>query len=303
MRPGWACAELTQTGAGAAGCRSRPLTQGAGERHPAPAAGRPYPRTATRGVDPVRAREDPARRQPVTVVAVPGSKSVTARALFLAAAAEGETDCAARCSRTTPTASPRAWPPGLRRRSAPPDAWTVTGRPQGPAAAEADVYCRDARHRRPLPARAGRGRPRRLPLRRLRADAPPPGRARSPTRCATLGVDLRARGGGGPPAAHRRADGIKGGEVDARRRPVLAVPDRAAAGRPAHRARACDHRHRHRLRAVRGDHPGDDAPLRRRRWHARATPSSCRRGGYRRHRLRRSSRTPPPRATSSPRPR
>ena len=145
-------------------------------------------------------------------VAIPGSKSITARALFLAAAADGVTTLV-RPLRSDDT---EGFAEGLVRlgyrvgRS--PDAWQVDGRPQGPAADEADVYCRDgATTARFLPtlAAAGHGtyrfdaseqmrrRPL-LPLSRALRD---------------LGVDLRHEGAEGHHPLTVRAAGVEGGEV------------------------------------------------------------------------------------------
>jgi 3-phosphoshikimate 1-carboxyvinyltransferase len=83
-------------------------------------------------------------RPVVSVVAVPGSKSVTARALFLAAAAEGTT-VLRRPLRSDDT---EAFADGLSRLGyrveRADDEWRIEGRPAGPAAREAEVYCRDA---------------------------------------------------------------------------------------------------------------------------------------------------------------
>ncbi|SBT91578.1 3-phosphoshikimate 1-carboxyvinyltransferase [Streptomyces sp. DI166] len=146
------------------------------------------------------------------VVDIPGSKSITARALFLAAAADGVTTLV-RPLRSDDT---EGFAEGLTRLGyrvgRTPDSWQVDGRPQGPAVAEADVYCRDgATTARFLPtlAAAGHGtyrfdaseqmrrRPL-LPLTRALRD---------------LGVDLRHedREGHHPLTVH--ASGVAGGEV------------------------------------------------------------------------------------------
>lgn len=79
----------------------------------------------------------------MALVDIPGSKSLTARALFLAAAADGVTTLV-RPLRSDDT---EGFAEGLVRLGyrvgRTPDAWQVDGRPQGPAVAEADVYCRD----------------------------------------------------------------------------------------------------------------------------------------------------------------
>lgn len=79
----------------------------------------------------------------MTVIHIPGSKSVTARALFLAAAAEGtSTLVRPLCSDDT-----EGFAEGLARLgydvAKEADRWHIEGRPAGPAATEADVYCRD----------------------------------------------------------------------------------------------------------------------------------------------------------------
>ncbi len=145
-------------------------------------------------------------------LALPGSKSITARALFLAAAADGVTTLV-RPLRSDDT---EGFAEGLVRlgyrvgRS--PDAWQVDGRPQGPAVAEADVYCRDgATTARFLPtlAAAGHGT--------YRFDASPQMRRRplAPLSRALrdLGVDLRHEEAEGHHPLTVRAAGVDGGEV------------------------------------------------------------------------------------------
>ncbi|WP_329291446.1 3-phosphoshikimate 1-carboxyvinyltransferase [Streptomyces pseudovenezuelae] len=145
-------------------------------------------------------------------LSLPGSKSITARALFLAAAADGVTTLV-RPLRSDDT---EGFAEGLVRlgyrvgRS--PDAWQVDGRPQGPAAAEADVYCRDgATTARFLPtlAAAGHGT--------YRFDASPQMRRRPllPLSRALrdLGVDLRHEEAEGHHPLTVRAAGVDGGEV------------------------------------------------------------------------------------------
>jgi 3-phosphoshikimate 1-carboxyvinyltransferase len=149
----------------------------------------------------------------VSVVAVPGSKSVTARALFLAAAADGtttlrrpllsdDTDGFAQGLATLGYAVERT-----------PDTWRVTGRPAGPAAPEADVYCRDAATAsRFLPALAAAGHG------TYRFDASPQMRRRpvAPLTNALrqLGVDLSHDEADGHLPLTVNADSIKGGELD-----------------------------------------------------------------------------------------
>jgi 3-phosphoshikimate 1-carboxyvinyltransferase len=149
----------------------------------------------------------------VTVVAVPGSKSVTARALFLAAAAEGETVL----RRPLLSDDTDGFAEGLSRlgyaveRSA--DAWSVTGRPAGPAVDRAEVYCRDAATAaRFLPALAAAGHG------SFRFDASAQMRRRpvAPLTDAlrSLGVDLRHEEAEGRLPLTVEADGIKGGAID-----------------------------------------------------------------------------------------
>ncbi|BFV60067.1 3-phosphoshikimate 1-carboxyvinyltransferase [Kitasatospora sp. CMC57] len=93
----------------------------------------------------------------MTVVEIPGSKSVTARALFLAAAAEGTT----RLLRPLHSDDTEGFAEGLGRLgyavAAEGQDWVIQGRPQGPAN-DAEVYCRDgATTARFLPALAAAG--------------------------------------------------------------------------------------------------------------------------------------------------
>ncbi|MFI6434868.1 3-phosphoshikimate 1-carboxyvinyltransferase [Streptomyces sp. NPDC050759] len=145
-------------------------------------------------------------------LSLPGSKSITARALFLAAAADGVTTLV-RPLRSDDT---EGFAEGLVRLGyrvgRTPDAWQVDGRPQGPAVAEADVYCRDgATTARFLPtlAAAGHGT--------YRFDASPQMRRRPllPLSRALrdLGVDLRHEEAEGHHPLTVRAAGVEGGEV------------------------------------------------------------------------------------------
>jgi 3-phosphoshikimate 1-carboxyvinyltransferase len=145
-------------------------------------------------------------------LALPGSKSITARALFLAAAADGVTTLV-RPLRSDDT---EGFAEGLVRLGyrvgRTPDAWQVDGRPQGPAVAEADVYCRDgATTARFLPtlAAAGHGT--------YRFDASPQMRRRPllPLSRALrdLGVDLRHEEAEGHHPLTVRAAGVEGGDV------------------------------------------------------------------------------------------
>ncbi|MEV6940910.1 3-phosphoshikimate 1-carboxyvinyltransferase [Streptomyces sp. NPDC051172] len=146
------------------------------------------------------------------VVTIPGSKSITARALFLAAAADGVTTLV-RPLRSDDT---EGFAEGLVRlgyrvgRTR--DAWQVDGRPQGPAVSEADVYCRDgATTARFLPtlAAAGHG------TYRFDASAQMRRRPLLPLTRALrdLGVDLRHEEAEGHHPLTVRATGVEGGEV------------------------------------------------------------------------------------------
>ncbi|MFI8292522.1 3-phosphoshikimate 1-carboxyvinyltransferase [Streptomyces sp. NPDC085614] len=148
----------------------------------------------------------------MTVIDIPGSKSVTARALFLAAAAHGTTTLL----RPLVSDDTEGFAEGLvalgyqvRRE---PGAWHIEGRPEGPGADDADVYCRDgATTARFLPtlAAAGHGT--------FRFDASAQMRRRPlgplTTALRTLGVDLQhpLEEGHHPLTVH--ADGIKGGAL------------------------------------------------------------------------------------------
>ncbi|MBW8797353.1 MAG: 3-phosphoshikimate 1-carboxyvinyltransferase [Streptomyces sp.] len=146
------------------------------------------------------------------LVDIPGSKSVTARALFLAAAADGVTTLV-RPLRSDDT---EGFAEGLARLGyrvgRTPDTWQVDGRPQGPALPEADVYCRDgATTARFLPtlAAAGHGS--------YRFDASEQMRRRplAPLTRALrdLGVDLRHEAAEGHHPLRIEAAGVEGGEV------------------------------------------------------------------------------------------
>ncbi|MDT9690970.1 3-phosphoshikimate 1-carboxyvinyltransferase [Streptomyces sp. P9(2023)] len=149
----------------------------------------------------------------MTVIDIPGSKSVTARALFLAAAARG-TSTLLRPLRSDDT---EGFAEGLKALGyevrQEPGAWHIQGRPDGPKADAADVYCRDgattARFLPTLAAAAGHGT--------YTFDASPQMRRRPlgplTTALRTLGVDLRhhEREGHHPLTVH--AAGIKGGAL------------------------------------------------------------------------------------------
>ncbi|WP_128428627.1 3-phosphoshikimate 1-carboxyvinyltransferase [Streptomyces cyaneus] len=146
-------------------------------------------------------------------VDIPGSKSITARALFLAAAADGVTTLL-RPLRSDDT---EGFAEGLVRLGyrvgRTPDTWQVDGRPQGPAVSEADVYCRDgattARFLPTLAAAASHGT--------YRFDASPQMRRRPLlplTRALRdLGVDLRHAQKEGHHPLTVTAAGVEGGDV------------------------------------------------------------------------------------------
>ncbi|MEV6736692.1 3-phosphoshikimate 1-carboxyvinyltransferase [Streptomyces sp. NPDC051104] len=146
------------------------------------------------------------------VVEIPGSKSITARALFLAAAADGVTTLV-RPLRSDDT---EGFAEGLRtlgyRVGQTPEAWHVDGRPQGPAVTEADVYCRyGATTARFLPALVATGHG------TYRFDASPQMRRRplGPLTRALrdLGVRLRHEEAEGHHPLTVEAAGVAGGEV------------------------------------------------------------------------------------------
>jgi 3-phosphoshikimate 1-carboxyvinyltransferase len=148
----------------------------------------------------------------VAVVEIPGSKSITARALFLAAAARGTTvlrkpldsdDTAGFAEGLTALGYELDRAPGR---------WRVEGRPQGPALVQARVFCRDgATSARFLPALAAAGHG------EFRFDASAQMRRRplGPLTDAlrSLGVDLVHEVEEGHHPLTIRAHGIKGGHV------------------------------------------------------------------------------------------
>jgi 3-phosphoshikimate 1-carboxyvinyltransferase len=148
----------------------------------------------------------------MTIMQVPGSKSVTARALFLAAAARGTTVL----RRPLVSDDTEGFVEGLAalgyRVDQGPEAWTIVGRPEGPAYGEAEVFCRDgATTARFLPALAAAGHG------VFRFDASPQMRRRplGPLTRALreLGVDLTHEGQEGHHPLTVRAGGIKGGRI------------------------------------------------------------------------------------------
>ncbi|HEY9367058.1 3-phosphoshikimate 1-carboxyvinyltransferase [Streptomyces sp.] len=148
----------------------------------------------------------------MTVIDIPGSKSVTARALFLAAAARGTTTLL-KPLRSDDT---EGFAEGLKALGyevrQEPGAWHITGRPEGPARDTAEVYCRDgATTARFLPtlAAAGHG------TYRFDASAQMRRRPLGPlsTALRTLGVDLRHEENEGHHPLTVTARGIKGGAL------------------------------------------------------------------------------------------
>ncbi|MFI1184713.1 3-phosphoshikimate 1-carboxyvinyltransferase [Streptomyces californicus] len=150
----------------------------------------------------------------MTVIDIPGSKSVTARALFLAAAAEGTTTLL-RPLRSDDT---EGFAEGLRALGyevvQEADRWHIEGRPAGPAADDdAEVYCRDgattARFLPTLVAAAASG------TYRFDASAQMRRRPLAPlTRALTaLGVDLSHEEAEGHHPLTVRAAGVEGGEL------------------------------------------------------------------------------------------
>lgn len=146
------------------------------------------------------------------VADIPGSKSLTARALFLAAAADGVTTLV-RPLRSDDT---EGFAEGLERLGyrvgRAPDAWRIDGRPQGPAVPEAEVYCRDgATTARFLPTLAATGRG----VYRFDASAQMRRRPLGPLTRALrdLGVDLEHEGAEGHHPLRIAAAGVEGGEV------------------------------------------------------------------------------------------
>ncbi|WP_406455412.1 3-phosphoshikimate 1-carboxyvinyltransferase [Streptomyces sp. NBC_00876] len=148
----------------------------------------------------------------MTVISIPGSKSVTARALFLAAAANGSSTLL----RPLSSDDSEGFAAGLTGLGyevvREPDRWYLTGRPCGPAAGEADIYCRDgATTARFLPALAAAGHG----SYRFDASAQMRRRPLAPLTEAlrTLGVDLRHEDAEGHHPLRIEAAGIKGGEL------------------------------------------------------------------------------------------
>jgi 3-phosphoshikimate 1-carboxyvinyltransferase len=148
----------------------------------------------------------------MTVVEVPGSKSITNRALFLAAASQGTTTL----RKPLDSDDTEGFADGLAalgyRVFRSPSAWSIEGRPQGPALEETSVFCRDgATTSRFLPALAAAGHG----VFRFDASAQMRRRPLGPLVQALreLGVDLRYDGEEGHHPLTVHADGIKGGHI------------------------------------------------------------------------------------------
>jgi 3-phosphoshikimate 1-carboxyvinyltransferase len=148
----------------------------------------------------------------MAITDVPGSKSITARALFLAAAARGTTVL----RRPLVSDDSAGFAEGLAtlgyRLEREPDRWTIEGRVLGPAVAEASVFCRDgATTARFLPVLAATGHG----IFRFDASAQMRRRPLGPLTQALrdLGVTVvhPEQEGYHPVTVH--ADGIKGGHV------------------------------------------------------------------------------------------
>jgi 3-phosphoshikimate 1-carboxyvinyltransferase len=147
----------------------------------------------------------------MTEVRLPGSKSVTARALFLAAAASGRTVL----REPLRAADTRAFLAALAALGYPlaaeNDRWEITGSPSGPPAGGGAVWCHDAATAsRFLPAlcAAGHG------TYAIDASAQMRARPMAPLLGALrqLGADITAADGGHLPLRIRAA-GVKGGDV------------------------------------------------------------------------------------------
>jgi 3-phosphoshikimate 1-carboxyvinyltransferase len=148
----------------------------------------------------------------MAITDVPGSKSITARALFLAAAAHGATVL----RQPLVSDDSAGFAQGLTtlgyRPEREPDQWTIEGRAQGPAVAEVSIFCRDgATTARFLPVLAATGHG----VYHFDASAQMRRRPLGPLTQALrdLGVTLvhHEREGHHPLTVH--ADGIKGGHL------------------------------------------------------------------------------------------
>ncbi|SEG37057.1 3-phosphoshikimate 1-carboxyvinyltransferase [Nonomuraea solani] len=148
----------------------------------------------------------------MSIFQVPGSKSITARALFLAAAARGTTTL----RRPLHSDDTEGFAEGLialgYRVEREPGVWTVEGRPEGPPADAAEVFCRDgATTSRFLPVLAAAG----TGVFHFDASAQMRRRPLGPITRALreLGVDLTHEEEEGHHPLTVRANGVKGGSV------------------------------------------------------------------------------------------
>lgn len=148
----------------------------------------------------------------MTVAEIPGSKSITNRALFLAAAAHGTTTLRKPLDSDDTVGFTQGLAALGYRLTREPSGLTIEGRSQGPAAEEASVFCRDgATTARFLPALAAAGHG----VFHFDASAQMRRRPLGPLTQALreLGVDLRHEGADGYHPLTIHADGIKGGHV------------------------------------------------------------------------------------------
>ncbi|MET7369982.1 3-phosphoshikimate 1-carboxyvinyltransferase [Streptomyces sp. NPDC005566] len=149
----------------------------------------------------------------MTITNIPGSKSVTARALFLAAAADGTTTLL----RPLHSDDTEGFTEGLTSLgygvTRKPDRWYIEGRPSGPAVTEAEIHCRDgattARFLPTLTAAAATG------TYRFDASAQMRRRPLAPLTEAlrALGVDLHHEGAEGHHPLRIEASGVRGGQL------------------------------------------------------------------------------------------
>ena len=148
----------------------------------------------------------------MTEVRVPGSKSITARALFLAACGDGVTTLRRPLWADDTEGFAEALVRLGYRVEQRPDEWRVHGSPSGPPAAEASVYTRDAATAsRFLPALAAAGRG----TYHFDASAQMRRRPVGPLTEAlrSLGVELRYDGEPGHLPVTLRANGVSGGPI------------------------------------------------------------------------------------------
>ncbi|SDT13781.1 3-phosphoshikimate 1-carboxyvinyltransferase [Actinoplanes derwentensis] len=148
----------------------------------------------------------------MTITHVPGSKSITARALFLAAAAHGTTVLRDPLVSDDSTGFAEGLSTLGYTLDRQPGVWTIEGRPQGPGVQEASVYCRDgATTARFLPALAAAGHG----VYHFDASAQMRRRPLGPITHALreLGVSIIHHQNEGHHPLTVHADGIKGGHI------------------------------------------------------------------------------------------